>query len=101
MNFVNAFQKIGLTVTAFLAVVLFGGGFFMSTINPAKADNPTTVNNTGKIMMDQVNVTKDGKSFYHTLVWDTESGKSKMYYLSFTESTWKVASNQLPSSPLY
>ena len=101
MNFVNAFQKIGLTVTAFLAVVLFGGGFFMSTINPAKADNPTTENSTGKIMMDQINVQKDGKSFYQIIVWDTESGKSKLYFLSFSENAWKVSSNQLPSSPIY
>ncbi len=101
MNFVNAFQKIGLTVTAFLAVVLFGGGFFMSTINPAKADNPTTVNETGKIMMDQMAYQRDGKTFYNILVWNTETGKSNMYYHSPSEGTYKVSSGQLPSSPLY
>jgi hypothetical protein len=101
MNFANAFQKIGLTITAFLAVVLFGGGFFMSAINPAKADNPTTVNNTGKIMMDQINVQRDGKSFYLILVWDTENGKSKMYYQNTSDGSYKTSSNQLPSSPLY
>ena len=101
MNFVNAFQKIGLTVTAFLAVVLFGGGFFMSTINPAKADNPTTVNNTGKIMMDQINIQNEGKSYYHILVWDTENGKSKMYFQSKSDGSYKIGTNQLPSSPIY
>jgi hypothetical protein len=101
MNFVNAFQKIGLTITAFLAVVLFGGGFFMSTINPAKADNPSTINESGKVMMDQLSYERDGKTFYNILVWDTETGKSKMYYHSPSEGTYKVSSGQLPSSPLY
>jgi hypothetical protein len=101
MNFVNAFQKIGLTVTAFLAVVLFGGGFFMSTINPAKADNPTTENSSGKIMMHQESSQKDGKSYYNILVWDTETGKSKMYYLNHSEGAYKTSGAQLPSSPVY
>jgi hypothetical protein len=100
MQISNFLQKcFGIALVS--GTILFGSAALISTINPAKADNPTTLNSTGKIMMDQVNVTKDGKSFYHTLVWDTETGKSKMYYLSFTESTWKVASNQLPSSPIY
>jgi hypothetical protein len=100
MQICNFLQKcFGIALVS--GTILFGSAALISTINPAKADNPTTLNSTGKIMMDQVNVTKDGKSFYHTLVWDTETGKSKMYYLSFTESTWKVASNQLPSSPIY
>jgi uncharacterized protein (DUF2147 family) len=100
MQISNFLQKcFGIALVS--GTILFGSAALISTINPAKADNPTTENSTGKIMMDQINVTKDGKSFYHTLVWDTETGKSKMYYLSFTESTWKVASNQLPSSPIY
>jgi hypothetical protein len=101
MNFVNAFQKIGLTVTAFLAVVLFGGGFFMSTINPAKADNPTTVNESGKIMMEQNSFVHEGKYFFHILVWDTETGKSKIYYFKPSTSTFISTSYQLSSSPLY
>jgi hypothetical protein len=100
MQLSNFLQKcIGIALVS--GTILFGSAALIGTINPAKADNPNNVNSTGKIMMDQINVTKDGKSFYHVLVWDTESGKSKMYYLSFSESTWKTASNQLPSSPIY
>ena len=101
MNFVNAFQKIGLTVTAFLAVVLFGGGFFMSTINPVKADNPTTVNETGKIMMDQNSFVHEGAFYYHILVWDSESGKSKIYGFKKSSGLFGTTNYQLPSSPLY
>jgi len=100
MQITNFLQKcIGIALVS--GTILFGSTALISTINPAKADNPTAENSTGKIMMDQINVQKDGKSFYQIIVWDTESGKSKMYYMNFTESTWKVAGIQLPSSPIY
>ena len=82
-----------------VAAIVFALGAVVN--NPVKADNPTAENSTGKIMMDQINVQKDGKSFYQIIVWDTESGKSKLYFLSFSENAWKVSSNQLPSSPIY
>jgi hypothetical protein len=94
MNYVNAFQKIALS----LGVLFFGIGVFIYSINPAQADNPTVTNSTGKYMMHQNSfVFKDFN--YQILVWDTETGKSKLY--SFTNSGWSNDIAQLPSSPLY
>ena len=100
MQISNFLQKcFGIALVS--GTILFGSAALIATINPAKADNPTTENSTGKFMMDQINVQKDGKSFYQIIVWDTESGKSKLYFLSWSENVWKVSSNQLPSSPIY
>jgi hypothetical protein len=86
-----------------LAAIIFAVCFGISTItnNSVKADHPGTINETGKIMMDQINVQRDGKSFYLILVWDTENGKSKMYYQNTSDGSYKTSSNQLPSSPIY
>jgi uncharacterized protein YneF (UPF0154 family) len=101
MNFVNAFQKIGLTIAAILAVVFFGGGFFISSISSAKADNPTVTNSAGKIMMSESGFLLNGKPAYHILVWDTETGKSKLHTYDFPSGKIVNATYQLPSSPLY
>jgi hypothetical protein len=100
MQISNFLQKcFGIALVS--GTILFGSATLISTINPAKADNPTTENNTGKIMMDQEYSQRDGKSYYNVLVWDTETGKSKMYYLSFSDGVYKTSGGQLPSSPLY
>ena len=100
MQISNFLQKcIGIALVS--GTILFGSAALIATINPAKADNPSTVNSTGKYMMHQESSQKDGKSYYNILVWDTETGKSKMYYQSTSEGTYKVSSGQLPSSPLY
>ena len=100
MQISNFLQKcIGIALVS--GTILFGSAALIATINPAKADNPSTVNSTGKIMMHQQNFEKEGKSYYNVLVWDTETGKSKMYYLSTSEGAYKTSGSQLPSSPLY
>jgi hypothetical protein len=43
----------------------------------------------------------NGKPMYHVLVWDTETGKSKLYGYNPVSNTIKNADYQLPSSPLY
>jgi len=94
MNYVNAFQKIALS----LGVLFFGIGVFIYSISPVQADNPTVTNSAGKYMMDQNSfVFKDFN--YQILVWDTETGKSKLY--SFSDGGWSNDIAQLPSSPLY
>ncbi len=97
MNYVNAFQKIGLTVAA----IIFSCAALFYSINPAQADNPTTVNNTGKIMMSEGGFVIDGKPNYHVLVWDTETGKSKLYFFNYGKGLLGATNYQLPSSPLY
>ncbi len=96
MNYVNAFQKIGLT----LAAIIFSCAALFYSINPAQADNPTTINNTGKIMMHQNGFVLNGKTVYHVLAWDTETGKSKLYTFDGVSKIISAA-YQLPSSPLY
>jgi hypothetical protein len=67
--------------------------------NSAKADNPTAINSTGKIMMHQNSFIVDGDFNFTILVWDTETGKSKMY--TFVDRRWSNDIAQLPSSPIY
>jgi hypothetical protein len=85
---------------SFFGLALFT--FALGTIinNSAKADNPTTVNSTGKIMMSESGFSHNGKSIYNVLVWDTETGKSKIYGFNGTDRM-VVAGYQIPSSPLY
>jgi len=100
MQLSNFLQKcIGIALVS--GTILFGSAALIGTINPTKADNPGTINETGKIMMHQESSQKDGKYYYNILVWDTETGKSKMYYLSQSEGAYKISGSQLPSSPLY
>jgi hypothetical protein len=79
MQITNFLQKcIGIALVS--GTLLFGSAALIGTINPAKADNPTVVNSTGKIMMDQNSFVHDGKFYYHVLAWDSETGKSKLYW---------------------
>ncbi len=100
MQISNFLQKcFGIALVS--GTILFGSATLISTINPAKADNPFTINQTGQIMMHQESSQKDGKSYYNILVWNTETGKSKMYYLNHSDGVYKVSNGQLPSSPIY
>jgi hypothetical protein len=85
---------------SFLGLALFT--FAIGTVmnNSAKADSPNTVNSTGKIMMSESGFSNSGKSIYNVLVWDTETGKSKIYGFNGIDRM-VVASYQIPSSPLY
>ncbi len=97
MNFVNAFQKIALS----LGVLFFGIGVFIYSISPAQADNPTATDSTGKIMMSESGFVLNGNPVYHVLAWDTETGKSKLYGINYKTLKFENASYQIPSSPLY
>ncbi len=97
MNFVNAFQKITLS----LGVLFFGIGVFIYSISPIQADNPTVTNSAGKIQMSESGFVVNGSPFYHILVWDSETGKSKLFWFNSSSRTLKSTDYQLPSSPLY
>lgn len=100
MQISNFLQKcFGIALVS--GTILFGTAALISTINPAKADNPTTINENGKIMMDQNSFTYEGKFYYHVIVWDTETGKSKIYAFKTASNTFGSTSYQLPSSPIY
>jgi hypothetical protein len=70
------------------------------SINPAQADNPTVTNNTGKIQMAMDGFSLNGKSAFHIIAWDTETGKSKVYNYDGV-SKFTTSNYQLPTSPLY
>ena len=57
---------------------------------------------TGKYMMNyQVFKYQDGGEGYNVLVWDTQSGKAKIYYYDSSEKKMKVWENgAIPSNPL-
>jgi hypothetical protein len=70
--------------------------------NPAQADIPSTSNATGKIMMHSTAfVMSNNNTMFQVLVWNTETGKSKLYYLNVKGAEMKPTSYQLPASPLY
>jgi hypothetical protein len=85
------------------ALIIFATLFGIASItnNIAKADNPTTINNSGKYQMSAAGFELNGKPIYNIVVWDTETGKSKIYGFNSTTSKMQTDSYQLPSSPLY
>jgi hypothetical protein len=81
-----------------LSALIFALGSIIH--NPLKADMPNQTSSTGKIMMDQNTVVYNGQSYYHILIWDTETGKSKLYYFYPTNAKFDAAKYQLPVTPL-
>jgi hypothetical protein len=58
----------------------------------------------GKVMMDYtaVHVPSEDKTYYEALVWDTKSGKSKLYFYSYDTKAFKAYGEnvQFPATPL-
>ena len=71
---------------------------FALKFNTVRASDKTISNTQGKIMMHQNSFVYNNQFYYNILVWDTETGKSKLYYTNSKE--W-VLDTQLPTSPLY
>ncbi len=90
-----------LKVCAGLSMVIVATALliFATKFNPVQADSPATTAASGKIMMHQNGFVMGGKPYYHILVWDSESGKSKLYW--FSSGSLVKVDYQLPSSPLY
>jgi hypothetical protein len=87
------FLLIGIGIASF--------GIASISNNSVKADSPNTVNNTGKIQMSTAGFVLNGNPVYNVLVWDTESGKSKLYNFDRGTNNMVAPSYQLPSSPIY
>ena len=79
--------------------LLFGSAALIASIQPAKADIKTYSDTKGRIMMEQNSFVINGNFNYTLLVWDTETGKSKLY--TYISDTWTTNISQLPASPLY
>ena len=86
------FLLIGIGIASF--------GIASISNNSAKADSPNTVNDSGKIQMSTAGFVLNGKPVYNIIVWDSETGKSKVYTFGSNEKM-NVATFQIPSSPLY
>ena len=100
-TFLDKCKGIALVFSAF-GLLLFGAAALVYSASPAQADNgPQTIYSTGKYMMNMEAIIADGKMNWYTLVWDTETGRSKLY--GGTAREGMQASNSrfnLPSSPL-
>ena len=94
-------DKIAQRLFGFAAIVFAFAALIYST-NPATASNPNTGYESGKYMMSFTsNMNGDLQSWY-IIVWNTETGQSKMYY--GTDKMGKITAAgsafNLPSSPL-
>lgn len=86
-----------------LAAVIFALAFLIQSSSPVQADNaPQTTYGTGKYQMELTSVMgSDDRPTVYIMVWDTETGRSKMYYAQVSNGTNSADSRfQLPSSPL-
>lgn len=103
----NKFLQISLGVSA----MLLSSAFLIKSIQPAHAEvapMKQMTNNamaSGKYMMNQACVyNATGETVYHyVLVWDTETGKSKMYWFDRTSKKtyeWEAFGKDLPAIPL-
>jgi uncharacterized membrane protein len=103
----NKFLQISLGVSA----MLLSGAFLIKSIQPAHAEvapmKQLTSNAmaSGKYMMNQACVyNAEGTTVYHyVLVWDTETGKSRMYWFDRTDKKtyeWEQFGKDLPAVPL-
>ena len=98
-NKVITFSKAAMFLMFGVAAIVFALGTLVN--NPVKADSPTTVNNSGKYQMSTVGFLYNSKPVYNVLVWDTETGKSKIYGFNATSIKMNPETFQLPASPLY
>ena len=85
------------------ALIIFATLFGIASItnNSANAGNPTTVNNSGKYQISTAGFELNGNPVYNVVVWDTETGKSKLYNFDRGTNKMVAPSYQLPSSPMY
>ena len=102
-NSIDSAAQIIFAKLAGSALIIFATLFGIASIsnNSAKADNPNTVNSIGKIMMSESGFLMNGTAIYHVLVWDTETGKSKLYGYQPSGKSMKPTDYQIPSSPIY
>ena len=85
-----------------LAAIIFAFAFLIRSASPAQADNgPQTTYSSGKYMMQMDAEVGDGNMNWYVLVWDTETGRSKIYCVNQDASMRGAPGHyQLPSSPL-
>ena len=100
-TFLDKCKGIALVFSAF-GLLLFGAAALVYSASPIQANNgPETTYSTGKYMMTYQALEANGTLNYFALVWNTETGYSKMYYGNDESKLAPAAYGyQLPSSPL-
>lgn len=66
--------------------------------NARKSTVPTGT--SGKIQMSESGFVHNGNLLYHILVWNTETGKSKLYHFSPRQKGMIEAAYQIPADPM-
>tara|TARA_Y100000385_G_scaffold291545_1_gene370202 strand:+ start:1371 stop:1784 length:414 start_codon:yes stop_codon:yes gene_type:complete len=115
MKNLDTFSKRFISVSLSVMGLILCASLFMYASTPANAsitsgvvpefakkDFPASAG--GSIMMDytSVHVPSQDKTYYEALVWNTETGQSKLYFYSFDSKTFKAYEDnvQLPKRPL-
>jgi len=100
-TFLDKCKGIALVCAAF-SLLLFGAAALVYSASPAQADvGSQTTYSGGKYMMSLQAVMDGERMNWYILVWDTETGRSKLYYGNQKQGM-DAANSQynLPSSPL-
>ncbi len=115
MKNLDTFSKRFISVSLSVMGLMLCASLFMYTSTPATAGMSSSVvpefaakdfppSSGGKIMMDytSVHVPSQDKTYYETLVWNTETGESKLYFYSYDTKGFKAYEDnvQLPRHPL-
>ena len=85
------------------AAIIFAFAFLIRSASPAQANyEPKTTYGTGKYMMQMTSIINSNDLVtWYILVWNTESGNSKLYYGTVADGSQSANGQyQLPSSPL-
>ena len=88
---------------AIIGTLLFGTAALIHSASPATADAaPSTITESGRYAMQMNSVYTGSKTAFYILVWDTNSGRSKIYYGSTEMGKISAAGSayNLPSTPL-
>ena len=91
-----------LKICAGIALVVFSFAFLIQSTSPAVASAPNTGYATGKYMMSMSNAYNGDRVMWNIIVWNTETGKSQLYFGSNKMGEIKAAGSafNLPASPL-
>lgn len=105
-------SKKFLAVCSGISMLLLSASAFFFSIKSSVAGNENNsfvkssvfqaAGGNGKYMMNyQVFKYQDGGEGYNVLVWDTQTGKAKIYYYDSSEKKMKVwEAGAIPSNPL-
>lgn len=91
-------------------MLLFGAGFLVRSMNKANAAPNSKVlvddGMNGRYQMNYTTTVSPAteshgvKIYYEVMVWDTQTGRSKLYYYDYDIDNWKAYGYQLPERPL-